>query len=549
MFLLLNVFSMEGNTIDIVTVLAYFAIILGIGFWSGRGKRGSASHYFVSKGTLPFWAIGAAYVSSGLNPEQLIGMNGMGYMVGLPLVNSYLIAIVVYSALIFWFFPLYLRNNIITMPQYLGQRFNIQCQNIFSVLLLGSYILLNLSVVLYGGAKLLEGVYGVPIWQGVMVLGVVAGIYTMYGGMTFVINAAVFDFILVFAAGTVLFVLAYMKLPNGWSDVIEHAPGGFHLMQSMDTPVMPWHAVLFSLFNLQLFYSCINQALVQKGLGAKTEWDVRMAIILAAGFVLFRPFIEIFPGMMARALAYTGHAEFMVTADKIDNVYPMLISNLIPVGLKGFILVGTLATVMSTTSAFLNSISTVFTYDIYKKWINKNADDSRLVKVGIWTILVLMVFSIIYAPVIENFGGIFIYFQTASTYLAVPVATCFLAGMFWKRTTPAAALTVMITGIPLGILIHLIIIPAIFSPALITQYSLTNFYIVGGITQFFCLLIIILVSLYTKPRTTSEVISLTWSKDLLKLPPNEPKRPFWQSVGLWWGFMIILYGILYYIWW
>lgn len=540
---------MTGSTIDIITVVTYFIIILGIGFWSGKGKKGSAANYFVSKGTLPFWAIGAAYVASGLNPEQLIGMNGMGYMIGLPLVNSYLIAIVVYSALIFGFFPLYLRNNIITMPQYLGQRFNLQCQRIFSVLLLGSYILLNLSVVLYGGSKLLQGVYGVPVWKGVLVLGLVAGIYTMYGGMKYVINVAVFDFVMVFAAGIILFVLGYMKLPHGWSDIVAQAPGGFHLMQPMNNPVMPWHAVLFSLLNLQLFYSCMNQALVQKGLGAKTEWDVRMAIILAAVFVLFRPFIEIFPGMMARALAYTGHEEFRVSMDKIDNVYPMLITNLIPAGLKGFILVGILATIMSTTSAFLNSISTVFTYDIYKKWINRNADDKKLVKVGILTILVVMIFSIIYAPVIENFGGIFIYFQAASTYLAVPVATCFLFGMFWKRTTPVAALTVMIVGIPLGLLIRLGIIPGLFSPEVIAKYSLTNFYVIGGITQFFCALIIVLVSMYTKPRETSEIISLTWSKKLLKLPLNEPKRPFWQSVGFWWIILAIIYAIFYYMWW
>jgi SSS family solute:Na+ symporter len=476
-------------------------------------------------------------------------MNGMGYMIGLPLVNSYLIAIVVYSALIFIFFPLYLRNNIITMPQYLGKRFNTKCQAIFTILLLGSYILLNLSVVLYGGSKLLQGVYGVPIWQGVLVLGVVAGIYTMYGGMRFVINAAVFDFVLVFAAGTVLFVLGYMKLPHGWSDIVKNAPGGFHLMQPMNYPVMPWHAVLFALFNLQLFYSCINQALVQKGLGAKTEWDVRMAIILAGGFVLFRPFIEIFPGMIARALAFTGHGEFKVSADKIDNVYPMLITNLIPAGLKGFILVGILATIMSTTSAFLNSISTVFTYDIYKKWIRKDADDKKLVKVGILTILVVMIFSIIYSPVIEKFGGIFLYFQAASTYLAVPVATCFLFGMFWKRTTPAAALTVMIAGIPLGVIIHLGIMPALFSREVIARYSLTNFYVIGGITQFFCALIIVIVSKYTKPRETSEIISLTWSKELLKLPSNERKRPFLQSVGLWWTIMAIIYAVFYYMWW
>jgi SSS family solute:Na+ symporter len=540
---------MSGNTIDILTIAGYFLLILCVGLWSARGKKGSAANYFVSKGTLPFWAIGAAYVASGLKPEQLIGMNGMGYMVGLPLVNSYLIAIVVYSALIFFFFPLYLRNNIMTMPQYMGARFDVKSQNIFSVLLLLSYILLNLSVILYGGAKLFQGIYGVPIWLGVMILGIVAGLYTMYGGMKFVINAALFDFVLVFAAGAVLFILGYLKLNNGWSDVVEHAPGGFHLMQPTDTEVMPWHAVLFSLFNLQLFYSCINQALVQRGLGAKTEWDVRMAIILAAAFVLFRPFIEIFPGMIARALAFTGHDEFRVSAGEVDNVYPMLIKNLIPEGLKGLVLIGTLATVMSTTAAFLNSISTLFTFDVYKKWINKEASDKKLVKIGGLTTLSLMVFSILYAPVIENFGGIFLYFQSLSTYLAVPVATCFLFGMFWKKATPTATLTVMIAGIPIGLFIQLVFIPALFSAETIATYSLTNFYVTGGITQFFCAILMVVVSLYTKPRQLAEIHSLLWSGRLLRLPENEPKRVWWQSVWLWWGIMVIIYGIVYYLLW
>jgi SSS family solute:Na+ symporter len=540
---------MAASTIDILTVAGYFILILGVGLWSGRGKKGTAANYFVSKGTLPFWAIGAAYVASGLNPEQLIGMNGMGYMVGLPLVNSYLIAIFVYSALIFCFFPIYLRNNIMTMPQYLGMRFDIRSQNIFSILLLVSYILLNLSVVLYGGAKLFQGIYGVPIWLGVLILGVVAGMYTMYGGMKFVINAAVFDFVLVLCAGAVLFILGYMKLPNGWSDIKAYAPGGFHLMQSMDNPVMPWHAVLFALFNLQLFYSCINQSLVQRGLGARSEWDVKMAIILAAGFVLLRPFIEIFPGMIARALALTGHPEYEVLAGEVDSVYPMLIKNLIPDGLKGLLLIGALATVMSTTAALLNSISTLFTYDVYKKWINTGADDKKLVRVGIITTLVLMVFSILYAPVIENFGGIFMYFQAASTYLAVPVATCFLFGIFWKRTTPAAAFTVMVAGIPLGAIIQLWIIPALFSPEIIKQFGLANFYVTGGITQVFCALLIVLVSLVTKQRDFEGIKNLMWSPKLLKSPEHEPDRPLWQSVWVWWGVMAVVYAVVYYMWW
>lgn len=539
---------MSGATIDIITVVVYFVVILGIGYWSGRGKQTNAAQYFVSKGTLNWWAIGAAYVATGLNSEQLVGMNGMGYLVGLPLANSYLIAIFIYTALIYCFMPLYLRNNIITMPQYLGRRFNMACQNIFSVLLLLSYILLSLAVVLYGGAKLFE-IYGMPVWMGVLLLGGVSGIYTLYGGMSSMINAAVFQFVLMFAAGGTLFLLGYLQLPNGWDDIVNHAPGGFHLMQPTDYPVMPWHAVLLSLFNLQLFYSCINQALVQRGFGAKSEWHVRMAIIFALAFVLVRPFLEILPGMVARALAMSGRSEFLVSEQEIDSVYPMLITTLVPPGLKGLILIGILASVMSTISAFLNSISTLFTYDIYKKWINRNAEDKQLIRVGMLFTLGLMVFSVLYAPLIGKFGGIFMYFQTTSAYLAVPVATCFIFGMFWKRTTSAAALAVLIGGIPLGLLIHLWIIPGIFSEATIAEFGLSNFYVACGITQIFCAIMVIAVSLFSRPKPVEEIVALTWSRQFLRLPAGEPRRPFFQSVWLWWLIMVIIYGVFYYMWW
>lgn len=540
---------MNGNTVDILTIAGYFAVILMIGLWSSRGKKSNAAAYFTSKGTLPWWAIGMAYVATGLNSEQLIGMNGMGYFVGLPLVNSYLNAILVFSALIYCFFPLYLRNNIVTMPQYLEERFDKRSANVFSVLLLVSYIFLSLAVVLYGGAKLFEVIYDLPLWQGVLILGLLSGVFTIFGGMSSMINASVFQFVLMFLAGGVLFYLGFEKLPNGWQDIVAHAPGGFHLMQPMDTPVMPWHAVLLSLLNLQLFYSCINQALVQRGFGAKTEWDVRMAIVFALAFVLLRPFLEIFPGMMARALAFTGHPEFAITEAEIDNVYPMLIANLIPPGLQGLILVGILATVMSTVAAFLNSISTLFTYDVYKKWINPGADDQRLVRVGMWCTFGLMAFSVLYAPMIGKLGGIFLYFQSLSTYLAVPVATCFLAGMFWKRATPVAALGVLIAGIPLGAFIQLAAIPALFSEEVISTYGLNNFYVTGGITQFFCVILLVSVSLLTRPRPIVEIQRLMWSPSMLRLPTNERIRPWRQSVGLWWGILALIYGTLYIAWW
>ena len=198
-------------------------------------------------------------------------------------------------------------------------------------------------------------------------------------------------------------------------------------------------------------YSCVNQALVQRSFGARTEWDARMAIIVSGFFVMLRPFVEILPGMMCRAIG-TFDPRFNLDNQPVDNVFPLLIKELIPAGFRGLILVGILSSVMSTISVFLNSISTLFTLDVYKKWINRDADEKTLVKVGTIATLVLMLFSVLYSPLVGIIGGgIFNYFQMLASYLAVPIATVFLLGVLWKRATPASALTVMLAGIPLGI--------------------------------------------------------------------------------------------------
>jgi len=539
---------MSVNLYDLVAIIAYFIVLLVVGITKGRGKRKDSGDYFISKGTLPWWVIAAAFVATGMNTEQLIGQNGMGYSIGLTMVNWYMIAFIVYSLLIFVFLPIYLRNGIVTLPEYLERRYNRHCRDIFAVILLVSYVLLNLAVVFYGGAKLLEVVMGIDIWYGVLILGLVAGIYTMYGGMASASYAAVIQFSLMFISGFMIFILAYIRLPNGWTDVVAAAPGGFHLMQPMDYPVIPWHAIPLTILGLHLYYSCVNQALVQRSFGAKTEWDARMAIIVSGFFVLLRPFVEILPGMICRALG-TFDPVFNLDNQPVDNVFPIMIKELIPAGFRGLVLVGILSSVMSTIAAFLNSISTLFTLDIYKKWIRKDATEKQLVKVGTYATLALMLFSVVYSPFIGVIGGgIFNYFQMLASYIAVPVATVFLIGILWKRATAASALVVMVIGIPLGIMISKVI-PVMLSAETVTRYSLDNFFVTSGITQAVCVLTMILISLATVPRPEKEISSLMFSLDKVKLPKDERKRPFYQSIFLWWALFVSVYIVFYIIFW
>ncbi len=569
-----------GATLDYVTIAIYFVALLVIGFFTGRGKRASSDSYFLSKGTLPWWAIGAAFVATGMNTEQLIGQNGVGYQNGLVMTNWYLIVPLVYGALIYIFYPVYLRNGIRTMPEYLGRRFNSASQNIFAVFLIISYVLMNLAVVFYGGAMMLSEVFplvpGNPsanLWLWLAVLSVVSGIYTMYGGESSMVYGAFFQFLLIFVAGAALMWLAYCQMPGGLSDLYKVPdPGFMRLIHPATSKLIPWHAILLTVFGLHLYYSCINQSLVQRGFGARTEWDARMAIVFAGAFVLLRPFVEIIPGMMARAIyevspdSAIGQAfDFGLRSNLAgyvpDRVLPKMISALVPSGLQGLMVVGILAGVMSTISALLNSISTLFTYDVYKKWINPRADDKRLVMIGSVTTLALMLFSIGYAPQIQRMGGIFIYFQTAASYFAVPVASVFLLGMFWKRTTPAAALTVIVAGIPCGMVLDwyilegqpltvggLTLIPQLLSTGFVTAWNTKNIFVCSGVNQVFLMLLMVVISLCTQPKPEAEIRPLMWGVDKFFLPPGEPKRNLFQGVGVWFVILSFLYFTIYVVW-
>ena len=569
-----------GVTLDYVAIAIYFVALLGVGFLTGRGKRANSDSYFLSKGTLPWWAIGAAYVATGMNAEQLIGQNGVGYQNGLVMANWSLVAPIVYGALIYFFYPVYLRNGIRTMPEYLGQRFNGASQNIFAVFLIISYVLMNLAVVFYGGAVLLANVFplvadnsAANLWLWLAVLSAVSGLATLYGGESSMVYGAFFQFLLIFVAGGALIWLAYCQMPGGLSDLRRVPdPGFLKLIRPMASNPIPWHAILMTVFGLHLYYSCMNQSLVQRGFGAKTEWDARMAIVFAGAFVLLRPFVEIIPGMMVRAIHEVSPHSVMGQAFDFglhtnpaaylpDRVLPKMISVLVPGGLRGLLVVGILAGVMSTISALLNSISTLFTYDVYKKWVNPQASDRRLVMIGSVTTLTLMLFSIGYAPQIQRMGGIFIYFQTAASYFAIPIASVFLMGMFWKRTTPAAALTVIIAGIPIGMLMDWYIlegqplavggftlIPQLLSTAFVEAWNTKNIFVCSGINQIFLLLLMVVISLFTQPRLEAEIRPLMWGIDKFFLPASEPKRPLLQSVGFWFALLSLIYLAVYVIW-
>ncbi len=252
--------------------------------------------------------------------------------------------------------------------------------------------------------------------------------------------------------------------------------------------------------------------------------------------------------MIARALSVVDY-RFDLGSQPIDNVFPLLIKELIPGGLRGLILVGILASVMSTISALLNSIATLYTLDVHQKWLRPEADERELVRVGTAATFVLVLFSIFYSPLVGKIGGsIFNYFQTGAAYFAVPIATVFLFGFFWRRATGAASLFTLITGIPLGFGLAWLL-PVALPSGVVADYGLDNRYIVSGLTQVVCAVLFVIVSLCTRPEPEAAITSLLWSRDCLRRPAGEPRRPWIESIGFWWAVFLLAYLSVYYLLW
>jgi solute:Na+ symporter, SSS family len=448
--------------IDYLIFITYGCIIVFVGLWVSRTKKGrqkTTEDYFLASKSLPWWAIGATIIGSNISAEQFIGMSGSGYVIGMGIAIYEWIGALGLIIVAKYFLPIYIEKGIYTMPQFLEKRYDNRIRTSLAVFWLGVYVFVNLTSVLYLGAISLRTVLGIPLIYGIAGLAFFSALYSVYGGLTSVAWTDVIQLVFLVFGGLLTTVLAFDAVAviyggHGFFEGVKlmyHAvPDKFDLILSRNNPnykLLPGLSVLLGgMWIINLSYFGCNQYITQRALAAKNLEEARRGMVFAGYLKMLMPLIVVAPGMAAFALTKNALAAHP------DEAYPWLLNTFMPIGVKGVAFAALIAAVVAALSSMMNSVSTIFTMDIYKQFVNKNAADRQMVRVGRITCLVALVIAVAIAPLLSNLQQAFQYIQEFTGMVTPGIVTIFLLGLFWKRTTSNAAMGVAIMTVPLAIL-------------------------------------------------------------------------------------------------
>ena len=450
-------------TKDYIVFFLYFVIIVGYGLWIYNRKKKeqtNSNDYFLAEGSLTWWAIGASLIASNISAEQFIGMSGSGFKMGLAIATYEWMAAATLIIVAVFFMPVYLKNKIFTMPQYLNKRYNSNVAMIMAVFWLLLYVLVNLTSILYLGALAISSISGLNLTLCMIFLAFFAVMITL-GGMKVIGFTDVIQVFFLILGGLVTTYLALNLVAtefgskgviNGFNLMTTHANDHFHLIFDKSNPNymdLPGLSVLIGgMLIINLNYWGCNQYITQRALGADLK-TARGGILFAAFLKLLMPIIVVLPGIAAYVLYQNGsfHTEMLQDGTvNPDRAYPVLL-NLLPVGLKGLSFAALTAAIVASLAGKANSIATIFTLDIYKTKLNPIADEKKLVQIGKLTIILAMIIAVLVAPFlgIDKKGG-FQYIQEYTGFVSPGVFAMFILGFFWKKTTSNAALFATIGG-------------------------------------------------------------------------------------------------------
>lgn len=426
--------------VDIVIIVAYFAVVLGIGLYFSRSRR-TSTDYFLASRDVGWFAVGASLFATNISSEHFIGLSGSGASTGLPIGHFEWLACLIVLLLGWVFVPFYHRSRVFTMPEFLERRYNPACRMYLTTISIIAYVLTKIAVALYAGALLLKYTVGWDFYRSAIVLVVLTGIYTVSGGLAAVIYSEVVQaFILI--GGAALLTLVGLDKVGGFAGLRASLPPDFFdMIRPMSDPDFPWTGIFLGAPILGIWYWCTDQVIVQKTLSARNIVQGRLGSIFAGYLKILPVFILVLPGLIARALYpdVTG-----------DDAFPTLVVRLLPAGLTGLMVAALLAAVMSSLSATFNSSSTLITFDFYKR-IHPEASEGQLVTVGRISTGVLVVVGILWVPFMKYISSqLFIYLQSVQAYISPPIAAVFLLGIFWKRVNGRGAFAALITGLILG---------------------------------------------------------------------------------------------------
>ena len=442
------------NNIDLACFLSYFVLVMIIGIVTARKQRNTISGYFLGGNRLPFYAIGFSIVAAGISSEQFVGEVGYAYKLGMPVANWEWSVFPALTLLLWIFIPLYFRNKVTTMPEYLEKRYGGQARTLYACLLIASYVLVNFAVVFYTAGYALEMMWGINKLTAVWAIALITGLYTIYGGLTAVAWTSSFQCVLLMGGGIYVFFAGMSMI--GWDfQAILGTGDQAHLITPADHEV-PWTALASMMLTSHLWYYATNQYINQRCLAARNEWHAKMGIIVAMMLQVFLPLATTFPGMVYRVINPN-----LIDA---DAAYPMVVAAVVPTGLRGLVAAAIVGAIMSTISGLVNSVSTLVTLDLFQRWKGKNWAEKDLVRIGRWSGGIALLIGALIAPIVMKWDNLFRYAQDIWAPMAAPIVIIFLAGALWKKANERGAVVCL--------WISILSIPFIISKVILADFGI-----------------------------------------------------------------------------
>lgn len=494
---------MNGNFafIDYLIFGIYALVIIGVGLYVSRQKKGTektAEDYFLASKSLPWWAIGASLIAANISAEQFIGMSGSGFAVGLAIASYEWMAAITLIIVGKYFLPIFIKQQLYTIPEFVEKRFNTNLKTILAIFWISLFVFVNLTSVLFLGGKALDTILGtgdgsriVPFMIG---LALFAAAYSVWGGLSAVAWTDVIQVVLLVIGGLITTIIALNNVTdaggtlNGLNHIFDVASDKFHMILKKDNPEymnLPGIAMIIGgLWVANLYYWGFNQYIIQRALAAKSLREAQRGIAFAGFLKIIVPLIVVIPGIIAYVMYQNNMhsaADAFGAAENLnyDKAYPWLIGTFVPTGLKGLVVAALSAAIVSSLASMLNSTSTIFTMDIYKPYMNKQAGNKQLVTVGRLVVLAALLIATSLANKMGSIPQMFQYIQEYTGIVSPGILAVFLMGLFWKKTNVQGAIIGVLASIPVALALKFLPLEMPFLDQMLYTLLLTIVVIVG----------------------------------------------------------------------
>jgi SSS family solute:Na+ symporter len=519
--------------LDWIVIAAFCCILAGIIVWVLKSKQNNSADYFLGGRDATWIAIGASIFASNIGSEHLIGLAGTGASSGMAMahweIQGWMILILGWV-----FVPFYSRSMVYTMPEFLERRYNPQSRTILSVISLVSYVLTKVAVTVYAGGLVFQQVFGIDtlwgidfFWIAAIGLVLITAIYTVLGGMKSVLYTSVLQTPILLLGSIIILVLG-LKALGGWDEMMgicsavtinDYGDHMTNLIRDNRDPEYPWLGALITSATIGFWYWCTDQFIVQRVLSGKNEKEARRGTIFGAYLKMLPVFIFLIPGMIAYALnAKMGGGFLPLDANGntlSDAAFPTLVAKLLPAGMKGLVVCGILAALMSSLASLFNSSSMLFTIDFYKR-LRPNTSEKALVRIGQIATVVIVLLGILWIPIMRSIGSVlYNYLQDVQSVLAPGIAAAFLLGITWKRASAKGGMWGLISGIIIGLTrlgakVYYTNVPDAAQTWFKSVFYDFNWLFFSGCMLVFCLMVVIVVSMCTEKPDEKKVQGLVF---------------------------------------